>query len=193
MKRYLTGMANFLFIWQHRNLIVYKIGLRSTVRRYKIRPVGENRIEIGDDCIINCLISFDKVAARIKIGNRCYIGSSHLVTADSIILEDDVVISWGVTIVDHDSHSVDWELRSKDVLEWARGSKDWTNINVAPVVLRRRAWVGFNASILKGVTIGEGAIVAAGAVVTKDVAPYCVVAGNPARVVKQLEAPRGEQ
>lgn len=56
-----------------------------------------------------------------------------------------------------------------------------------PIIIGDDAWIGFNAIILKGVTIGEGAVVGAGAVVTKDVPPYTVVAGNPAGVVKKLQ------
>lgn len=99
---------------------------------------------------------------------------------------DDVVISWGVTIVDHNSHSVDAEERLADVTDWKNGHKDWANVTIAPVTIKARAWIGFNAIVLKGVTIGEGAVVAAGAVVTKDVPPYSVAAGNPARVIRTL-------
>ena len=70
--------------------------------------------------------------------------------------------------------------------------KDWSVVRSAPIVIEDRAWIGFNAIILKGVTIGEGSVVAAGAVVTKDVEPYTVVAGNPARVVKRLERANDE-
>lgn len=99
---------------------------------------------------------------------------------------DDVVISWGVTIVDHNSHSLSWPERANDVLDWGRGTKDWQNVKIAQVQIDNKVWIGFNAIILKGVAIGEGAIVAAGAVVTKDVPPYSVVAGNPARVIRTL-------
>jgi galactoside O-acetyltransferase len=109
-----------------------------------------------------------------------------MVIARKIELGDDVVISWGVTIVDHNSHALTWADRRDDVLDWARGRKDWSNVLIAPVRIRDKVWIGFNAIILKGVTIGEGAIVAAGSVVTKDVPPYCIVAGNPARVVRVL-------
>lgn len=102
------------------------------------------------------------------------------------------MISWGVTIVDHNSHSVEWSHRKNDVLDWAKGQKDWSHVKVAPVTIEDRVWIGFNAIILKGVTLGEGAIVAAGAVVTKDVPPYTVVAGNPAQVIRRLE-PTHEQ
>ena len=62
-------------------------------------------------------------------------------------------------------------------------------VKIAPVRIGDKAWIGFNAIILKGVTVGEGAIVAAGAVVTKDVPPYTIVAGNPARVIRTLSEP----
>ncbi|NVO02172.1 MAG: hypothetical protein HXX09_05670 [Bacteroidetes bacterium] len=64
--------------------------------------------------------------------------------------------------------------------------KEKENIITAPIIINDFVWINFNAIILKGVTIGEGAIIAAGAVVTKDVPPFTLVGGNPARVIKQL-------
>ncbi|MFN7691728.1 MAG: DapH/DapD/GlmU-related protein, partial [Bacteroidota bacterium] len=60
------------------------------------------------------------------------------------------------------------------------------NIASKPIVIHDKVWISFNAIILKGVTIGEGAVVAAGSVVTKDVAPYTMVAGNPAKFIKNV-------
>ena len=97
-------------------------------------------------------------------------------------------MSWGITVADHDSHSVDWTYRRHDVLEWGKGRKSWEHIAHAPIVICDKAWIGFNVSILKGVTIGEGAVIGACSVVTRDVAPYTVVAGNPARSVRDLSA-----
>ncbi|MFG3591844.1 acyltransferase [Bradyrhizobium sp. RDI18] len=98
-------------------------------------------------------------------------------------------MSWGITIVDHDSHSVDWIDRRNDVREWSAGRKDWKKIAHAPVVVSNRAWIGFNVSVLKGVTIGEGAAIGACSVVTRDIPPYTLAAGNPARVIRTLSSP----
>jgi galactoside O-acetyltransferase len=169
-----------------RGAVALSIGKRSKVRFDRINPMPQCRLTIGKDCIIGTRVSFDREGAAFTCGDRCYIGASHLVLAQAITLGDDVVISWGVTIVDHNSHAIEWNKRANDVLDWARGTKNWTDVKVAPVRIENRAWIGFNAIILKGITIGEGAIVGAGAVVTKDVPPYTVVAGNPARVVRAL-------
>jgi galactoside O-acetyltransferase len=110
-----------------------------------------------------------------------------LVCHTGIAIGDDVIISWSVTIVDHDSHSLLWDRRRNDVADWMRGEKRWDGITIKPVSIRDKAWIGFGAVILKGVTVGEGAVIGAHSVVTHDVAPYTVVAGNPARVIRQLE------
>lgn len=59
-------------------------------------------------------------------------------------------------------------------------------MNIAPVKISDKVWIGFNSIILKGVTIGEGAVVGAGSVVTKDVPAWTVVAGNPARIIREI-------
>ena len=59
-------------------------------------------------------------------------------------------------------------------------------VKISPVRINDRAWLGFNSIILKGVTIGEGAIIGAGSVVTKDVPAYTIVAGNPARIIQEI-------
>lgn len=102
------------------------------------------------------------------------------------------MFSWGCTVIDTDAHSLLSEQRTNDVVDWKRGLdehkigcyKDWSNVNHAPIIIKNKAWIGFNSIILKGVTIGEGAIVGAGSVVTKDVPDFAVVAGNPAKIIK---------
>jgi galactoside O-acetyltransferase len=88
--------------------------------------------------------------------------------------------------VDHNSHAKRWASRENDVVAWAHGRKEWSEVIIKPVTISDRVWIGFNVIILKGVTIGEGAIVGAGSVVTKDVSPYTIVAGNPAQVIREI-------
>jgi acetyltransferase-like isoleucine patch superfamily enzyme len=141
-------------------------------------------IKIGAGSIVEAILTCDKDSAVISIGKNTYIGNSHIVSSNSIIIGDDVLISWGCTIVDHNSHSIHWSERSDDVKQWYNGNKNWTHVEFRPVTIENKAWLGFNVIVLKGVTIGEGAIVGAGSVVTKDVPAFAIVAGNPARVIK---------
>jgi galactoside O-acetyltransferase len=163
------------------------VGIGAKFNRFRIRCQVGDLISIGDQSIIEGSLITDRSPATISIGSRTFIGRSKLIAAKSIIIGDDVLISWDVTIVDHDSHALDFALRASDVVEWGEGRKDWQHVPVAPVVVGNMAWIGFGAAILKGVTIGEGAVVAAKSVVTKDVPPWTIVGGNPARVIRSIE------
>jgi len=163
-----------------------EMGSNSVVRWWGLRRCAGNRVRIGSDSIVRCRIDFDSPSGKVSIGDRCFVGASHLVCHSGITIGDDVIISWGVTIVDHDSHSPDWEYRRHDVRDWLRGEKNWSAVAVKPVIVGDKAWIGFGASILKGVNVGEGAVIGARAVVTKDVPRFSVAVGNPARVVRQL-------
>ncbi|TIX81133.1 MAG: hypothetical protein E5V27_17290 [Mesorhizobium sp.] len=68
----------------------------------------------------------------------------------------------------------------------ASGQKNWSDVGIAPVTIEENVWIGFGVTILKGVTIGKGAVVGAASVVTKDVEPFTVVAGVPAKKVRDL-------
>lgn len=153
----------------------------------RVRALPNTQLTVGKDSILECNILFERPGARISVGDRTFIGSSALVSANEIVIGDDVLMSWGCWIVDHDSHSLKWSERKNDVVDWGRGHKDWTHVPIGRVVVGDRAWIGFNVIVLKGVTIGEGAVVAAGAVVTRDVPPYALVAGCPARVIRSLD------
>lgn len=186
MIRLVKTILNRAWGWKVGRALPLSVGTGSQVRWWGVRSHQGGHLTIGSDCIINARIDFDGPEGRIAIGNRCFIGASHLVCRQELSIGDDVIISWGATIVDHDSHSVDWQQRKNDVRDWMVGEKDWAHIRVAPVQIQDKVWIGFGASILRGVTIGEGSVVGARAVVTKDVAPYTIVAGNPARPVKAI-------
>ena len=160
------------------------------------RPTNRKYLSIGSDSIVAGNFIFESEQGKITIGNHSYIGGGAYISRSSITIGNNVTIAWGGTVYDHDSHSLDFMDRRKDIdneLNDIRNgrnfiqNKDWRNVNSRPIVIKDDVWIGMNVIILKGVTIGEGAIVGAGSVVTKDVPAWTVVAGNPAKVVKHLK------
>ncbi|MDB5137974.1 MAG: thiogalactoside acetyltransferase [Mucilaginibacter sp.] len=162
----------------------------------RISGKQNNKILIGKECLLGVQIILETPDAKVSIGDRVYIGNSTIIAKTSISLGNDILVAWGVTFYDHDSHSLDVSDRDDDIRQTykdfinERGNylknKNLDVVNSKPIRICDHAWIGVDAMILKGVTVGEGAIVGARSVVTKDVPPYTVVAGNPAKVVKHL-------
>ena len=153
-------------------------------RQLRIHP-GSSLL-IGDGSIVEGHLVSERMRAKITIGRDTFIGNSIVSCASQIDIGDDVLISWGCNIVDHNSHPIAWAHRREDVRLWYRGAKNWDHVDADPVKIGNKCWLGFNVGILKGVEIGEGAIVGAGSIVTKSVLPWTVVAGNPARLIREL-------
>lgn len=131
---------------------------------------------IGDETKIGTFVEVQKGAS---IGRRCKI-SSHTFICEGVTIEDEVFVGHSVVFInDPDPYATNDDGSLKTDADWV----------CIPTRVGRRASIGSNATILCGVTIGEGALVAAGAVVTKDVPPWTIVGGNPARVLKPR--PRG--
>jgi acetyltransferase-like isoleucine patch superfamily enzyme len=145
-----------------------------------------NKLHIGDGSIIEGSLAFQREGAEIIIGKHSFIGSSLIACATRIEVGDNVLISWGCCIVDNNSHAIDWEKRKDDVKDWYVGNKNWSHVDTQPVKINDKCWLGFNVTVLKGVQIGEGAVVGAGSVVTKDVPAWTIVAGNPAKVIREI-------
>ena len=124
---------------------------------------------IGDDTRIGSFVEIQKNAC---VGARCKI-SSHAFICEGVSLDDEVFVGHGVMFVN------DRYPRSTTADGRLQGAADW---RVEPTRVRRRASIGSNATILCGVTIGEAALVGAGAVVTRDVPDHAIVAGVPARI-----------
>ena len=127
---------------------------------------------IGDGTKIGPFVEIQKNAA---IGKNCKI-QSHTFICEGVTIEDEVFVGHGVMFTN------DKYPKATNDSGGLQTEADW---QVVPTIIRKHASIGSNATILCGVTIGKGAIVGAGSVVTKDVAPNTVVAGNPARVLKK--------
>lgn len=125
---------------------------------------------------------------QITIGRRVYIGDDCLLScADRITIGDLTLLGHGVQIFDNNSHPMDRAARAADWHAVLQGNiRACDQIERAPVVIGAHAWIGFGSIVLKGVTIGDGAVVAAGSVVTADVDAHTLVAGNPARPIRRL-------
>ena len=130
--------------------------------------------EIGDETRIGTFVEVQKGA---KIGPRCKI-SSHTFICEGVTIESEVFIGHGVTFIN------DRYPRATSASGQPQTEADWS---VQNTLVKKGASIGSGATLLGGVTIGEKAIIGAGSVVTKDVPPNTVVAGNPARVLKRLQ------
>jgi acetyltransferase-like isoleucine patch superfamily enzyme len=129
--------------------------------------------EIGNDVKIGPFVEIQKGA---RVGNCCKI-SSHTFICEGVTLEDEVFVGHNVTFIN------DIYPRATNHDGQLQTEADWVCV---PTRVQRGASIGSSATLLCGITVGQRAIVGAGSVVTKDVPPYAVVAGNPARVLRML-------
>ncbi len=184
----------YKFVKKHSSSI--KIGNTILTKSFAITlKSNSNKISIGNGCILSNTIIFETNTGSVSIGDNTYIGGeSQIISRSSVSIGDNVQISWGVTIYDHDGNSLNHLDRRKEASNYFKNYStnnmltdfDWEKVHSKPIVIENDVWIGVGATILKGVTIGEGAIVGAQSLVARDVPPFTVVAGNPARSIKNL-------
>jgi acetyltransferase-like isoleucine patch superfamily enzyme len=154
-------------IQKHRHSVM-RFGLGFSLRSSTCsNPLGPNHP------VILCTL---QAGAVLEIGANFGMTGGTICTAERIAIGDNVTVGANTTIIDTDFHPLDPKvrrLRPQDA-------------RTAPIIIEDDVFIGMNSLILKGVTIGKGSVVGAGSVVTKDVPPSVIVAGNPARVVREL-------
>src|SRR5689334_21603674 len=128
---------------------------------------------IGDDTQIG---PFVEIQGKVEIGSRCKI-QSHTFICEGIKIEDEVFVGHGVMFVNDSFPRATTEEGSLQTAD------DWT---ILPTLVKKRASIGSNATILGGITLGQNALIGAGAVVTKDVPDYAIVARVPARIIADI-------
>lgn len=160
------------------------VGRRLNLEGAVPQILGNGRIHIGDDVTIGSSCTWDLAYSmgqrpELTIGNRVSLNYGNIISvASSVRIGDDTLIAGRVTIFDNTSHPTS---PAKRLMKVRIDQAD-----TAPVVIGANVWIGIGAIILRGVEIGDNSIVAAGAVVTRSVPPNVIVAGNPARVVREL-------
>jgi len=147
-----------------------------------------NAISIGGFSHIKGEILTFGHGGKISIGEYCFVGEqTHIWSAKEISIGDRVLISHGVNIFDSTTHPIDPKTRHKQFRSIINGIHPLhLDLNESSVSIADDVLIGCMAIILKGVSIGKGAIIGAGSVVTKDVPSYTIVAGNPARIIREI-------
>jgi acetyltransferase-like isoleucine patch superfamily enzyme len=164
---YIRGYV-FSLLHFNRGSLICQFGKVRLIRQNGIISVG-TRTVLWPDIKLSC-VGGPRGAARLTIGTFCSIGDrTEIHCGESVEIGDRVIIAWDCNILDRDYHSVD-----------AREER------TAPISIGNDVWIGCRSIILKGVSIGDGAVVAAGSVVTKDIPAHVLVAGNPAHIKKHV-------
>lgn len=187
LKKIYTKLSGYYAKCKLKKVLGINISKDAIVKYSGIRLKENCLLHIGKESMIEANLIFERPQAEIIIGDRTYIGNSMIVSSTKVEFGNDILVAWGCSFVDHNSHALQFAQRKDDVLQWRKGEKDWSHVECKPIKINDKAWIGFNCIILKGVTVGEGAVVGAGSVVTKDVPPYTVVAGNPAKFIKSID------
>ena len=159
------------------------ISLSTRISNHQHIP---SKIRIGSHTIVMGNLEVFAHGGCIRIGDNCFIGEgTRLWSAERIEIGDRVLISHNVNIIDWNSHSISAKERHAHFIQIkTTGHPSFlSNVPSAPIIIESDAWISFGATILRGVKIGKGAIIGANACVTKDVAPYTIIVGNPQRVV----------
>jgi acetyltransferase-like isoleucine patch superfamily enzyme len=147
-------------------------------------------ISIGAHSIVDGDLLTFAHGGRITVGEWCYVGEgSRIWAAKQINIGDRVMISHNVNIFDSLTHPIASDLRHEHFRAIAiTGHPEQIDLGERSVRIEDDAWIAAGAIVLRGVTIGKAAIIGAGSVVTDDVPPFAVAAGNPARVIRYLTA-----
>ncbi|MGE5380050.1 MAG: acyltransferase [Methylocystaceae bacterium] len=167
-------------LWECYSTFMVKRMLTSCGSNFRAINYGQINVAPGYEIHVGNNVCLEKgvrlsmgPGAKIYIGDNTYLADyAHVLSVDEVRIGKDCAISWHVLFMDTSSHPIAF-------------GDDVPVTRVTPITVGDHVWIGCRAVILKGVTIGEGAVVANNAVVTHDVPPRTLVGGNPARVIKE--------
>lgn len=133
-----------------------------------------------------CIVA-ERSESVILIGDYVGMSSPCLWAKERIVIGDFVNIGGDCILMDSDAHNLDWRIRDSLKMVAPKESLDNHTAKCAPIVIEDHVLIGARSIILKGVTIGHGAVIGAGSVVVKNIPANCIAAGNPCKVIKKLE------
>ena len=180
---------------QYRENLTRTLGLFDAeaivTSRARVQSVAaREQLEVGPFSYIDGEIFLMTPDARCTIGQHCFLGmESRLWVQRRITIGNFVLIAPRVDIFDNDSHPLDATARREDAIDQfeRKRAMSYNHVAAADVVIDDDVWIGTKSTIMKGVHLGRGAVVAAASVVTRDVPPFTLVGGNPAREIRQLQ------
>lgn len=157
----------------------------------RFRSRLKEALVIGSHCTLDGAHFALGEEGRVEIGDYCYLTNAVLLCEQELRIGSYVVIGWNATIADTDFHPLAPAARIADAFACSPLGKGRPRPAIArrPVIIEDDVWIGPNATILKGVHVGAGALVEAGALVTRDVPPGMRVVGNPAVVIGKVGEP----
>ena len=149
-------------------------------------PSGPGALRVGERSLLHGRINFFGNGGEVQIGDDSMIGDNSILWSGCrIVIGNRCLVSHGVNIHDSDSHPLDARQRARQITQ-PESEPRGAGILSEPVTLGDDVWIGFQAILLKGVSIGQGSVVGAGSVVTRSVPAFSLAAGNPARVLREL-------
>ena len=179
---------NFYFKYKYKISFNLTVSKTSIVHYWKIRfnNFKNSVLKVGEGSYLSSDINFEKDNAQLLIGKNTFISGAKVSIASSIVIGDNVQIAFGTLFFDHNSHSISYKFRRNDLPNRLKSYKDWSDVKVKEILVEDDVWIGANSIILKGVSLKQGTIIAAGSVVTKSTMPFSLYAGNPAKFIKKL-------
>jgi acetyltransferase-like isoleucine patch superfamily enzyme len=163
------------------NPFYHKRGKFSVIRRRtRIDVLPFNKFELGAYSILEDFCTINNGVGDVIIGNHTLIGMGNVIIGPATI-GNEVIFAQNIVVsgLNHNYENVYLSIQKQ-------------NVSTAPITINDECWIGANAVVTAGVVIGKHCVIAAGSVVTKDVPPYSVVVGNPARVIKRFDFERNE-
>ncbi|MGZ4068490.1 MAG: acyltransferase [Bacteroidia bacterium] len=158
------------------NPFYHRKGRFSVIRRRtRIDVLPFNRFELGDYSIVEDFSTINNGVGDVIIGNNTLIGMGNVIIGP-VTIGNEVIFAQNVVLsgLNHNYENIHLPIQKQ-------------NVSTAPIVVNDECWIGANVVVTAGVVIGKHCVIAAGSIVTKDVPPYSVVVGNPARVIKRFD------